>query len=107
MHDGLTPFGREVVLEMNRLGMLVDISHVSDKTLSDVLEVSQAPVFASHSSCRALAEIPRNLTDEQIRAIAAKGGVVMVNIGLDVPGAEGRRRVQGEARGPRAADRGA
>jgi membrane dipeptidase len=81
VHDGLTPFGREVVLEMNRLGMLVDISHVSDKTLADVLEVSKAPVFASHSSCRALSEIPRNLTDDQIRAIAKKGGVVMVNIG--------------------------
>ena len=80
VHDGLTPLGREVVLEMNRLGMLVDISHVSDKTLSDVLEVSQAPVFASHSSCRALSDIPRNLTDDQIRAIGKKGGVVMVNI---------------------------
>ena len=79
VHNGLTDFGREVVLEMNRLGMLVDVSHVSDKTLSDVLEVSRAPVFASHSSCRALADMPRNLTDDQIRAIAAKGGVVMVN----------------------------
>jgi len=64
---------------MNRLGMLVDVSHVSDKTLADVLEVSKAPVFASHSSCRALAAMPRNLTDEQIKAIAAKGGVVMIN----------------------------
>jgi membrane dipeptidase len=80
VHDGLTSFGREVVLEMNRLGMLVDISHVSDKTLADVLEVSKAPVFASHSSCRALSAIPRNLTDDQIRAIAQKGGVVMVNV---------------------------
>jgi membrane dipeptidase len=79
VHDGLTEFGREVVLEMNRLGMLVDISHVSDKTLSDVLQVSKAPVFASHSSCRALADMPRNLTDEQIKAIGAKGGVVMIN----------------------------
>ncbi len=79
VHNGLTDFGRQVVLEMNRLGMLVDVSHVSDKTLSDVLEVSKAPVFASHSSCRALADMPRNLTDDQIRAIAAKGGVVMVN----------------------------
>jgi membrane dipeptidase len=79
IHNGLTGFGREVVLEMNRLGMLIDVSHVSDKTLQDVLAVSQAPVFASHSSCRALADMPRNLTDEQIRAIAAKGGVVMVN----------------------------
>src|ERR1700693_131770 len=79
VHDGLTECGREVVLEMNRLGMLVDISHVSDKTFGDVLEVSKAPVFASHSSCRALADMPRNLTDEQIKAIGAKGGVVMIN----------------------------
>ena len=79
LHNGLTDFGREVVLEMNRLGMLVDVSHVSDKTIEDVLSVSKAPVFASHSSCRALADMPRNLTDAQIRAIAAKGGVVMIN----------------------------
>ncbi|HSP92931.1 MAG TPA: membrane dipeptidase [Thermoanaerobaculia bacterium] len=79
VHDGLTDFGRQVVLEMNRLGMLVDVSHVSDKTIADVLEVSRAPVFASHSSCRALADMPRNLTDGEIRAIAAKGGVVMIN----------------------------
>jgi membrane dipeptidase len=79
IHNGLTGFGREVVLEMNRLGMLIDVSHVSDKTFQDVLAASQAPVFASHSSCRALADMPRNLTDDQIRAIAAKGGVVMVN----------------------------
>jgi membrane dipeptidase len=80
VHDGLTPFGREVVLEMNRLGMLVDVSHVSDKTIADVLATSKAPVFASHSSCRAISGIPRNLTDDQIRAIAGKGGVVMVNV---------------------------
>jgi membrane dipeptidase len=80
VHGGLTDFGREVVLEMNRLGMLVDVSHVSDETIADVLETSRAPVFASHSSCRALSNIPRNLTDEQIRAITAKGGVVMVNV---------------------------
>src|SRR5258706_1519020 len=80
VHNGLTDFGRQVVLEMNRLGMLVDVSHVSDKTLQDVLEVSKAPVFASHSSCRALAGMPRNLTDEQIKAIGAKGGVVMINV---------------------------
>ncbi len=79
VHDGLTDFGRQVVLEMNRLGMLVDVSHVSDKTLADVLEVSKAPVFASHSSCRALADMPRNLTDGEIKAIGAKGGVVMIN----------------------------
>ena len=79
VHNGLTDLGRQVVLEMNRLGMLVDVSHVSDKTISDVLEVSKAPVFASHSSCRALADMPRNLTDEQIKAIGAGGGVVMIN----------------------------
>jgi membrane dipeptidase len=81
VHGGLTDLGREVVLGMNRLGMLVDVSHVSDETIADVLEVSKAPVFASHSSCRALAPIPRNLTDEQIKAIGKRGGVVMVNIG--------------------------
>ncbi|HEY3203461.1 MAG TPA: membrane dipeptidase [Thermoanaerobaculia bacterium] len=80
VHGGLTDFGRQVILEMNRLGMLVDVSHVSDDTIAQVLEVSKAPVFASHSSCRALSNIPRNLTDDQIRAIAAKGGVVMVNV---------------------------
>ncbi|MFY9549550.1 MAG: membrane dipeptidase [Thermoanaerobaculia bacterium] len=80
VHDGLTDFGRQVVLEMNRLGMLVDVSHVSDKTMADVLAVSRAPVFASHSSCRALSNIPRNMTDDQIKAVAAKGGVVMVNV---------------------------
>jgi membrane dipeptidase len=80
LHEGLTDLGRDVVLEMNRLGMLVDVSHVSDETLRDVLQVSRAPVFASHSSCRSLSEMPRNLTDEQIRAIAQKGGVVMVNV---------------------------
>jgi membrane dipeptidase len=80
VHGGLTDLGRQVVLEMNRLGMLVDVSHVSDDTIRDVLEVSKAPVFASHSSCRALSNIPRNLTDEQIKAIAGKGGVVMVNV---------------------------
>jgi membrane dipeptidase len=79
VHNGLTDFGRDVVLEMNRLGMLVDVSHVSDKTIEDVLAVSKAPAFASHSSCRALANMPRNLSDDQIRAIAAKGGVVMIN----------------------------
>jgi membrane dipeptidase len=80
VHDGLTDHGRDVVLEMNRLGMLVDVSHVSDKTMADAIAASKAPVFASHSSCRALSNIPRNVTDDQIRAIAKGGGVVMVNL---------------------------
>ena len=80
VHHGLTGFGRAVVREMNRLGMMVDVSHVSDETIDAVLAASRAPVFASHSSCRALSNIPRNLTDDQIRRIAAGGGVVMVNV---------------------------
>src|SRR5512140_130608 len=78
-HGGLTPLGREAVQEMNRLGMLVDVSHVADKTFFDALEVSRAPVIASHSGCRALTNHPRNLTDEMLRAVAKNGGVVMVN----------------------------
>ena len=78
-HNGLTDFGKEVVREMNRLGMLVDISHVSDKAFYDALEVSQAPMIASHSSCRALCKHPRNMTDEMIKALAAKGGVIQIN----------------------------
>jgi membrane dipeptidase len=78
-HNGLTDFGREVVREMNRIGMMADVSHVSDKTFFDVVEVSRAPVIASHSSCRALANHPRNMTDEMLKAIAKNGGVVMVN----------------------------
>lgn len=80
-HNGLTEFGRQVVREMNRLGMLVDISHVSDKTFYDVLEVTRAPVIASHSSARALTNIPRNMSDDMLRALARNGGVVMVNFG--------------------------
>jgi membrane dipeptidase len=78
-HNGLSDYGREVVREMNRLGMLVDVSHVSDKTMSDVLDVSSAPVIASHSSARALNSHPRNIPDELLRRIAKNGGVVMVN----------------------------
>jgi len=80
VHHGLSDFGRAVVREMNRIGMMVDVSHVSDETIDDVLETSRAPVFASHSSCRAICDIPRNLTDDQIARIAAKGGVVMINV---------------------------
>ena len=78
-HGGLTPFGVEVVREMNRLGMMVDVSHVSDQTFWDALRASEAPVIASHSSCRAVFDHPRNLTDDMLRALAAKGGVVMIN----------------------------
>ncbi|WP_224244616.1 dipeptidase [Hyalangium gracile] len=78
-HGGLTPFGEDVVREMNRLGMLVDISHVSDETFFETLKVSRAPVIASHSSARALTSARRNMTDEMLRAVAANGGVVMVN----------------------------
>jgi membrane dipeptidase len=78
-HNGLSDFGKEVVREMNRIGMLVDVSHVSDKTMSDVLDISTAPVIASHSSARALGDRPRNIPDELLRRFAKNGGVVMVN----------------------------
>jgi membrane dipeptidase len=72
-----------VVAEMNRLGMMVDISHVSDKTFWDALNVSKAPIFASHSSCRAISPIPRNMTDEMIAALGKKGGVIQINFGCE------------------------
>lgn len=79
VHNGLTEFGRDVVREMNRLGMMVDISHVSDKTFYDVMETSRAPAIASHSSVRAICNTPRNMPDEMIKALAGRGGVVFVN----------------------------
>lgn len=78
-HNGLTPFGKQVVLEMNRLGMLVDVSHVSDKTFWDTIATTKAPIIASHSSSRALTHAGRNMTDDMLRAMAKNGGVVMVN----------------------------
>ena len=79
VHNGLTDFGKDVVREMNRLGVIVDISHVADKTFFDALEASKAPMIASHSSCRAICDAPRNMTDEMIKALAAKGGVIQIN----------------------------
>ena len=78
-HNGLTPFGKQVVREMNRLGMMIDISHTADKTFWDALETSKAPIIASHSSCRALCNVPRNMTDEMIAALGKKGGVMQIN----------------------------
>jgi membrane dipeptidase len=77
-HNGLTEFGKEIIREMNRLGMLVDISHASDATFYDVLKTSQAPVIASHSCCRALCDAPRNLDDAMIKALASQGGVIHI-----------------------------
>ncbi len=78
-HNGLTEFGKQVVTELNRLGVLVDISHVADKTFWDALEQSKAPMIASHSSCRAVSGHARNMTDDMIKALAAKGGVIQIN----------------------------
>lgn len=78
-HNGLTDFGKAIVREMNRQGIMVDISHVSDKTFYDALDVSKAPLIASHSSCRALCNHPRDMSDDMIKALAAKGGVIQIN----------------------------
>ena len=94
VHNGLSSFGEQVVSEMNRLGMAVDVSHVSDKAFDDVLGASRAPVFASHSSCRALCDSPRNLSDPMIRALAAKGGVMQINFHVGFLSQEFRRAEQ-------------
>ncbi|MCK5147613.1 dipeptidase [bacterium] len=78
MHDGLSDFGREVVKEMNRFGIMVDVSHISDKSFYDVLEITNAPVLASHSSVRAISDSPRNLDDDMLRALKANGGVIQI-----------------------------
>src|SRR5262249_19304932 len=78
-HNGLTDFGKQVVLEMNRLGMMVDISHVADKTFYDTIAITKAPVITSHPSARALTNHPRNMTDDMLKAVAKNSGVVQVN----------------------------
>ena len=83
MYGGLSDFGKQVVPEMNRLGILIDVSHVADSTFYDALALSKAPLIASHSNCRAICDFPRNMTDDMIKAIAAKGGVVQVNFVSD------------------------
>src|SRR5690606_18552285 len=77
-HNGLSRFGEEVVAEMNRLGIMVDVSHISDKAFYDVINFSKAPVIASHSSVRAIARHPRNMTDDMIKALAKNGGVIQI-----------------------------
>lgn len=79
-YDGLSTFGREVVAEMNRIGMMIDVSHISDKAFYDVIGLSKAPIIASHSSCRALCESPRNLTDDMLLALKKNGGVIQICI---------------------------
>ena len=79
-HNGVSAFGRQVISEMNRLGIMVDLSHAAEKSFYDALEMSSTPIVCSHSSCRALCDHPRNLTDDQMRALAAKGGVMQVTL---------------------------
>ena len=98
VHNGLTDFGKDVVGEMNRLGVIVDISHVSDKTFYDALEVSKAPLIASHSSCRAICDAPRNMTDQMMRDLAAKNGVVQINYHVGFLSQEFRNAEKADAR---------
>jgi membrane dipeptidase len=91
---GLNELGEEMVREMNRIGMIVDVSHVSDETFWDVLRISRAPVIASHSSCRELADWPRNMSDEMIEAMAERGGLIMINFGSPFLHPEWARRIR-------------
>src|SRR6202162_2459211 len=102
-HNGLTDFGKQVVLEMNRLGMMVDISHVADKTFWDAIATTNAPVIASHSSARALVDAPRNMTDDMLRAVAKNGGVVQVNFYRGFDDADFRKAMEAQAKDQAAA----
>src|SRR6202162_2243915 len=102
-HNGLTDFGRQVVLQMNRLGMMVDISHVADKTCGDAIATTKAPVIASHSSSRALVDAPRNMTDDMLRAVAKNGGVVQVNFYSGFLDEDYRKAVEAQAKDQAAA----
>jgi membrane dipeptidase len=102
-HNGLTDFGKQVVLEMNRLGMMVDISHVADKTFWDAIATTKAPVIASHSSARALVDAPRNMTDDMLRAVAKNGGVVQVNFYSGFDDQNFRNAMQAQAKDQAAA----
>jgi membrane dipeptidase len=102
-HNGLTDFGKQVVLEMNRLGMMVDISHVADKTFWDAIATTKAPVIASHSSARALVDAPRNMTDDMLRAVANNGGVVQVNFYSGFDDADFRKAMEAQAKDQAAA----
>jgi len=97
-HNGLTDFGKQVVLEMNRLGMMVDISHVADKAFWDAVATTKAPVIASHSSARALVNAPRNMTDDMLRAVAKNGGVVQVNFFSGFLDEDYRKAVEAQAK---------
>src|SRR5579863_4678879 len=104
-HNGLTDFGKQVVLEMNRLGMMVDISHVADKTFWDTIAVTKAPVIASHSSARALVNAPRDMTDDMLKAVAKNGGVVDVNFFSGFVDEDYRKAAEAQAKDKAAAEK--